>query len=342
MKRVIGLWSALILAIGTQGGCGSNTSSNAVAGEAPDGQGSEIATSVVSGALNNTGGSALGWNAPPRRAKQATFERMLEMLNPVGLAWAATWTCSGGTMNPTFAGPVGDPYAYTPVSCSVTWKNGKSASSVWDGSFTLNYGTSCDAQHPFIGHQASGCSLARTTGAGGNTRTVTGPDGSSYAINHDTNGAGSGYDPAATLASTDDGVIITCGADGCDISAVLNISGSHLTGTATTTAGLSATLWNHTVVGALFLTGTDTSRTVTGTVMVEHNIVHRTSITTFNSVIYGDAACCFPTEGSVSTTMENGLRAGKTETLTFGSACGEATLTTFSGATAALTLEHCI
>ena len=40
--------------------------------------------------------------------------------------------------------------------------------------------------------------------------------------------------------------------------------------------------------------------------------------------------------------MQNGRRAGKTETLTFGSTCGEATLTTFGGATVPLTLEHCI
>jgi hypothetical protein len=50
MKRIVGFWPALTLAVCVQAGCGSNTSSNASAGEAPDGQGSEIATSVVSAA----------------------------------------------------------------------------------------------------------------------------------------------------------------------------------------------------------------------------------------------------------------------------------------------------
>jgi hypothetical protein len=40
--------------------------------------------------------------------------------------------------------------------------------------------------------------------------------------------------------------------------------------------------------------------------------------------------------------MQNGSHAGETEKLTFGSVCGEATLTTFSGSTVELTLEHCI
>ena len=247
MKRTLGFLSALTLAVCSQGGCGANNSPGA--GEPPDGQGSEIATSVVSGALNNTDGSALGWNSPRLRARQSTFDRALEILNPVGVAWAATWTCSGGSLTPPFAGPASDPYSYTPVSCSVTWKNGKTASSAWDGSFILNYGTSCDSQHPFIGHQAAGCSLTRTTGADGNTRTLTGPQGNSYSITHNTNGADTGYDATVAPAPSDDGVVVTCGTSGCDSDGTLVINGSHLTGTVTTAAGRSATLWDHTVTG---------------------------------------------------------------------------------------------
>ncbi|MGB8296435.1 MAG: hypothetical protein WCG85_13490 [Polyangia bacterium] len=342
MKRIVGFWSALTLAVCVQAGCGTSTSSNASAGEAPDGQGSEIATSVVSGALNNTEGSALGWNSPRRRVKQATFERVLEVLSPVGVAWAATWTCTGGTLNPAFAGPASDPYTYTPVSCNVTWKNGKTASSIWDGSFTLSYGSSCDAVHPFIGHQAAGCSLTRTTGADGNKRTLTGPDGNSYAITHNTNGAGTGYDATVSPAPSDDGVVVTCGTSGCDTDGTLVINGSHLTGTVISAAGESAKLWDHTVTGTVDVAGTGSGRVVTGTVIVEHNLVSRTTSTAFNSVTYGDAFCCFPTAGSVTTTKQNGPHVGKTEMLTFSSVCGEATLTTYNGSTVALTLEHCI
>jgi hypothetical protein len=342
MQRRGSLWSALILAACVQGGCGTSYSGPTESGEALDGQGSEIAVSVVSGALNNTGGSTLGWNGPALRLKQSRFDRALEMLNPVGVAWAAAWTCSGGTLSPAFAGPASDPYTYTPVSCHVTWNNGKTASAVWDGTFTLNYGPSCDDQHPFIGQQAAGCSLTRTTGASGNTRTLTGPEGRLYSVTHNTNGAGTGYDPAPALAPSNDGVMVTCGASGCDSDGTLVISGSHLTGTVTTAAGRTATLWDHTVTGTIEVVGPAGARVVSGTVTVEHNIVRRTSSTVFTGVTFGDAFCCFPSAGSVATTMQDGLRAGETETLTFSSTCGEATLTTFSGSTVALTLEHCI
>ena len=337
MQRRDRFCSALIFAACVQGGCGANNSGS---GEVVDGQGSEVAVSVVSGALNNSGGSTLGWNGPRLRARQSTFERALEMLNPVGVAWAATWTCTGGSLSPVFAGPA--TYTYTPVSCSMTWKNGKTASSYWDGSFTLVYGASCDAQHPRIGQQAADCSLTRTTDAGGNTRTLTGPEGNSYSVTHDTNGFGSGYDSAASPAPNDNGVVVTCGASGCDTDGTLVINGSHLTGTVATAAGRTAMLWDHTVTGTLSATASSGDWVVNGTVTVEHNIVQRTTSTAFNSVTFGDANCCFPTAGSVTTTKQSGPHAGKYETLSFGSVCGEATLTTFSGSTVALTLEHCI
>jgi hypothetical protein len=228
------------------------------------------------------------------------------------------------------------------MSCRVTWRNGDTASSAWDGSFTLVYGSSCDDQHAFIGHQAADCSLTRTTGPSGNTRTLTRRTGNSHSVTHNTNGAGSGYDPSVLPAPNDDGVIVTCGAGGCDSDGTLVISGSHLTGTVTTAADDTATRWDHTVTGTVALATTAAGRVVSGTVTVEHNLAQRTSTTAFNGVTYSDASCCFPTSGSVATTMQNGRRAGKTETLTFGSLCGEAILTTFGGDTVALTLEHCL
>jgi len=135
---------------------------------------------------------------------------------------------------------------------------------------------------------------------------------------------------------------VTCSASGCDADGTLVINGSHLTGAVTTAAGRTATLWDHTLTGTFALAATSAGRVVNGTVTVEHNIVQRTASAVFNGVTYGDALCCFPTAGSVATTMQNGRRAGMTETLTFSSTCGEATLTTFSGKTVALTLEHCI
>ena len=180
-----------------------------VARNAPDDPtGSEVAVSMVSGALNNTAGSSVAWNAPAR-PRGSMFARTLETLNPIGTAWAATWSCSGGGLSPAFTGPAQNPHEYTPVSCSVTWDNALRASATWSGPFTLDYGSSCDSTHAYIENQAGSCEVTRTTSASGEVRTLTGPDGNSYAITHDTNGAGTGWD-STDPAPTNGGVSLTC------------------------------------------------------------------------------------------------------------------------------------
>ena len=296
--------------------------------------GSEVAVSVVSGGLNNTGASGLALRAPAA-PKRSPLQRTFDFLNPIGTAWAATWTCTGGLLSPAFGGPSLDPYSYTPWSCSVTWGNDRTASSSWSGAFTLNYGPTCDSTDALLGDQGAGCELTRTTAATGNTRTITGPDGNSYAITHNTNGAGTGWDASVSPAPTDDGVQLT--------STSLVISGSHLTGTVTI-GNSEYTIWDHTVstaTGGLTISGTGTTRVVTGAVTVQHNLAKFTSTTTFNSVGYGACDCCFPTTGSVTTTVVDGANAGKTETMSFTPLCGETTLTT-GGVTEAITLEHCL
>lgn len=306
-----------------------------------DPTGSEVAVSAVSGALNNTTGSSVAWNAPaPPRGSM--FARALEAIDPIGTAWAATWTCTGGSLSPAFDGPASNPYSYTPLSCAVEWNNGRTASAKWSGPFTLTYGASCDSTHAFIENQAGGCALTRTTA--GDTRTLTGPDGNSYAVTHDTNGAGTGWDSSVSPAPANGGVQLTCSAGGCSAGQTLIISGSHLTGD----VGIQNKdyrIWDHTVTtgaGGITVTGTGTSRVANGTVTVQHNILRFTSTTTFTDVGYTEPGCCFPTTGSVATTFENGTNVGKTESLSFSPLCGEATLTNANGTTEALTLQHCL
>jgi hypothetical protein len=304
---------------------------------------SEVATSVVSGGLNNTSGSTVALNAPPPPHK-STFDRVVDAINPIGTALAAEWSCSGGSLSPAFDGSGRDPYQFTPVSCSVTWGNGKTASSEWSGPFTLNYGSSCDDSSPFVEDQAGGCTVTRTTSGGGDTRTITGPDGNSYAISHDTNGAGTGWDPTVSPAPTNGGVEVTCASGGCSEGGTLVVHGSHLTGTVTID-GKATTIWDHTVstgTNGISVAGKGAGRIVTGTVTVQHNILRYDATATFDSVGYAEPGCCFPTSGSVTTTFSDGPNTGKTETLTFSPLCGEATLTTVSGTTGPLTLEHCL
>jgi hypothetical protein len=329
---------AAVLAFLAGAGCGGSSSgSPGIAAPSI----SEVAVSVVSGAVNVSGGSALGWNGSPAQ-RPSLLERIRDELGPVHAAAAATWTCTGGTLDPSFAGP--GRYAYTPVSCSVAWNGGKTGSSAWSGVFDLDYGPSCDATHARPVNQAAACEVTRTTGAGGNTRTVTDPRGSSYAVDHDTHGAGTGWDTSVTPAPTDDGVIVTCGAGGCGAGGTLAVSGSHLVGTVTRAAGTGTKVWDHTVstpAGPLTFTVAGGVRTFSGAVTVQHNLAHFTAVSTFDAVGYGEPGCCFPTTGSISTVFQGGPLEGVSETLTFSGVCGEATLDD-GGTTSPVTLMHCL
>ncbi len=335
---------AAALALIASGGCGGGSSSGNDGGKAAAPSSSEVAVSVVSGALNASAGSAVGWNGAPVR-QRSLLERIRDELGPVGQADAATWTCTGGTLSPSFSGPTANPYTYTPVSCSVTWANGKSGSSVWSSTFTLNYGPTCDDSHPRIVNQDGGCTLTRITAAGGDTRTITGPLGNAYAITHDTNGAGTGWDSGVSPAPTNAGVVITCTAGGCATDGgTLAVNGSHLTGTVTPAGGSPTEIWDHTVStpsGPLTFTASGTTRLFSGQVTVQHNLARYTAVSTFNAVGYGEPGCCFPTTGSITTAYQGGPLQGQTETLAFSPVCGEATLTVGSSSVA-LTLLHCL
>jgi hypothetical protein len=312
--------------------------------------GSEVGVSMVSGALNNNSETEMAWNdvAPRTQRKTSALDRALTFLNPIRPAYAASWTCSGDTLTPSFDGPSGNPYSFTPATCKITWLDKYDGTSSWSGPFTLDYGSSCDSVHPKIENQAASCEVTRKTATGGVTRTITGPDGNSYAIDHDTNGAGTGWDSTVTPAPTDGGVQVTCGGGGeaCLSSRTLVINGSHLTGTVDID-GHATKIWDHTVStgeGGITVTGAGADRIATGTVTVQHNLLKYTSTTTFTNVHYGDPACCFPTAGSVSTTYSEGAATGKTETLTFteGGSCGEATLVDAKGNSTPLTLLYCL
>ena len=60
--------------------------------------GSEVAVSVVSGALNNNSGTGVALYPPA--PEQQPHERAFALLNPIGTAYAATWMCTGDTLTP--------------------------------------------------------------------------------------------------------------------------------------------------------------------------------------------------------------------------------------------------
>jgi hypothetical protein len=303
--------------------------------------GSEVAVSTVSGALNKNSstGAAVGVHSSVQ--KKSLLDKGLDLFELEGTAHAASWSCSGANLSPSYAGPSGSPYAFTPPSCKVTWEGDISATSRWSSTFDLAYGSSCDKLSPFMQIQSAGCELVVTTAEGGNTRTITGPLGGKYEITHDTNGEGTGWDSTFSPAPTNAGVDITCGSSGCAEGGTLAINGSHISGTVDLD-GVTAKVWDHTVTSSgLTLTSSGGNRVVSGSVTVQHNIIHALSTTTFNDVTYGDSSCCFPTSGSVSTSYSKGL-VGKTESMEFSSTCGETTFTDTEGKSASFTLTQCL
>ncbi len=143
--------------------------------------------------------------------------------------------------------------------------------------------------------------MTRTTTGSGDVRTVIGPDGSSYSVTHDTNGANTGWDSTVSPAPTDGGIVLTCAAGGCEAGKNLVIGGSHLTATVMKSGGKPDKFWNHTVstgTGGITVTGTGADRVASGTVTVQHNLAKFTTTTTFDNVAYGDPAlAAFPPRG---------------------------------------------
>lgn len=81
-----------------------------------------------------------------------------------------------------------------------------------------------------------------------------------------------------------------------------------------------------------------TNRVISGSLTLYHNILKFNAANTFNSVTYGDATCCYPTSGNISTVL-SGSKTG-TATLTFTSTCGTSTYTE-AGVTTNLILDQC-
>jgi hypothetical protein len=111
-------------------------------------------------------------------------------------------------------------------------------------------------------------------------------------------------------------------------------------------------VFDHSVTGNLTVVesvNSPTTRTLTGSVLVYHNLLKVVGTSTFNSVVHDDT-CCLPIGGSISTVFAAGQNVattllgkaviGKSETLTF-TGCGTAVYQAYDGSTANVTLNRC-
>lgn len=163
----------------------------------------------------------------------------------------------------------------------------------------------------------------------------------------DTSG-GTAYDGTTVFVS---GKVRTSRGTGTDRTITMSPNNSAIHKVATSRRGASLFDYyvqpNLAVSGALknktanSITG---SRTMTGTVTIYHNLVKYTATNTFNSVVWGDSTCCYPTSGTITATYSGTNKPADSSTMTFSTSCGSATFASTSGSSTtstSITLENC-
>ena len=138
--------------------------------------------------------------------------------------------------------------------------------------------------------------------------------------------------------------------------ATLNRSVSMTTGSAIHRTGISRkgiTYFDYYMVPSLTVSGSlknsssntlTGNRTIGGSLTVYHNLLKYTATSQFNSVIWTDSSCCYPTSGNIAFTFTGTNKPANSATMTFSASCGTATLTTVSdsgSSTSSMTLENC-
>ncbi len=179
---------------------------------------------------------------------------------------------------------------------------------------------------------------ALTTGTSVNRRTVNGGEILTTSI-------GAVLTTTTTAHSAYDGTLI----NGNGIT-VANTSGTRtmlIDGLHKVLVGPRGRTWfDHSVVAnpGLSVTGTRAAgtRTVTGSTTLYHNLALYKAVHTFNTVRWNSATCCYPTSGTVTSTLTGSKTNSLTLDFTAGAtACGQATFTEGSGTPTAVTLTQC-
>lgn len=108
------------------------------------------------------------------------------------------------------------------------------------------------------------------------------------------------------------------------------------------TGPLGRSWFDHSITSTgLTVTGTRAggNRVVSGTSTLFHNLAQYKAAHTFNNVTWGSSSCCYPTSGSISSTL-SGSRTGSIS-LAFSTTCGQATFTDADSSASTVTLTQC-
>lgn len=111
--------------------------------------------------------------------------------------------------------------------------------------------------------------------------------------------------------------------------------------------GTLGTKWfDHFITGSLNVTGTRSAgnRVITsGTLSVYHNLAKYTASNSFSNVAWGSGGCCYPTSGSITTTLTGSATSTIIVDFTPGGVtCGNASYTVNGGSSQSFTLTQCM
>jgi hypothetical protein len=317
-RNLVGL--ILVLALGCAAKSQNPASTSSVSGMSVTGKesASEVALSSVSGSLADSEGVSTELARGPNPSRLGAFARALGL--SASDAFAAPVACPVlGTS--TLASCANGKLTLTLNSCQYERLNKSFAKPVWTGSKDLDFGATCPKRLADI------TMVTRTVG---DNTTRTGADGVVLSIDTSTP---SGYDSQISPQPSGGTAISRSTA-----SRAIDIMGVHYIAQKGTTK-----LWDHTLSTASPLAITlekDGSRSVSGTVVLQHNLAKYTAKAELSNVVFDFAKCgCLPVSGTITTTL-SGSRTG-TEMLDI-MGCAEAEYASEKGVKASVTLAHCL
>jgi hypothetical protein len=279
---------------------------------------SEIALSSVSGSLADSEGVSAELALMQRSSRLGAFARALGLLpSPALAAPKACPVLSNATLADCASGKLVLPLD----SCQYERLNKSFAKAVWTGSKILDFGNGCPKRLIDI------TKITRTMGDG---TTRTGGDGVVLTID---TAAPSGYDSQVSPQPVG-GTVVTrsMGARTVDITGVHYVAAKG-----------GNKLWDHTLSTSDPLAITiqkDGTQSVSGTVVLQHNLAKYTAKAELSGVVFDFAKCgCLPVSGTITATL-SGSRMG-TETLDI-TGCAAASYASEKGAKSAITLRHCL
>lgn len=196
----------------------------------------------------------------------------------------------------------------------------------WTETFSSN--TACSNFTNAGGLSSNGDAVTRTT----DFSTATFLSGAT--LTTDTNG-GTAWDGSVISSN---GVTVTQGAGS---TRTVNIDGIHRV-----LKGPLGTKWfDHFLTGNITMSGKRSSgnRVITGgTLTVYHNLLKYTASNAVSGVSWGSSSCCYPTAGTISTTLTGSVTGSVSLDFSPGAAtCGNATYTNTAGTTSTVVLTHC-